>query len=61
MQAVGHRLAVAARKTIYDDATVVSYSGPRPTSAAAVAHLNSLVVTYDAVGTEGQGLSLIHI
>eukprot|EP00750_Incisomonas_marina_P013073 INCI17218.2.p1 GENE.INCI17218.2~~INCI17218.2.p1 ORF type:complete len:516 (-),score=65.07 INCI17218.2:453-1928(-) len=32
-QAVAHRLAVAARATIYNDSSVVSFSGPRPLAA----------------------------
>jgi hypothetical protein len=54
---VAHRLAVAARKLLYDDATVTSFSGPRPVSVTATGS-NELRVTYDAVGTEGEGIVL---
>ncbi len=54
---MAHRLAVAARKLLYDDATVTSFSGPRPVSVTATGS-NELRVTYDAVGTEGEGIVL---
>ena len=54
-QAVGHRLAVAARYHIYQESIV--YSGPRIVSAAAGAG-NILLVTFDSIGLEGKGLTL---
>merc|ERR1712187_323895 len=53
-QAVGHRLAVAARHVVYGETTLV-YSGPRVTSVQAKGA--SVIVTY-GVGTEGGGLKL---
>eukprot|EP00041_Stephanoeca_diplocostata_P016336 m.321347 g.321347 ORF g.321347 m.321347 type:complete len:580 (+) comp20333_c0_seq3:219-1958(+) len=55
-QAVAHRLAVGARATVYNESGVV-FSGPR-LSHIAVGKGNTLVVTYDAIGTEGGGIKL---
>eukprot|EP00927_Polykrikos_kofoidii_P053737 TRINITY_DN48299_c0_g1_i1.p1 TRINITY_DN48299_c0_g1~~TRINITY_DN48299_c0_g1_i1.p1 ORF type:complete len:615 (-),score=61.73 TRINITY_DN48299_c0_g1_i1:62-1786(-) len=53
-QAVGHRLAVAARHVVYGDDRLV-YSGPRVVSVARKG--NSVTLTY-GVGTEGGGLEM---
>lgn len=53
-QCAAHRLAVAARSMIYNETIV--YSGPRITSAAVSGSV--LTLTYDKVGTEGQGIKL---
>jgi hypothetical protein len=58
MQAVAHRLAVAARVAIYGEKGV-SFSGPRIVGATAGTEGNAVTVTYDAtVGTEGGGVVL---
>eukprot|EP00931_Biecheleriopsis_adriatica_P076998 TRINITY_DN50643_c0_g1_i1.p1 TRINITY_DN50643_c0_g1~~TRINITY_DN50643_c0_g1_i1.p1 ORF type:complete len:586 (-),score=57.75 TRINITY_DN50643_c0_g1_i1:94-1851(-) len=55
-QAVGHRLAVAARKVVYNESRLV-YSGPRVRSVTAAAGSNAAHLMY-GVGTEGRGLVL---
>ena len=53
-QAVAHRLAVAARRTVYGESALVG-SGPTVTGVAA--HGSGAVVTYGQ-GTEGGGIAL---
>ena len=53
-QAVAHRLALAARQMIYKEDVV--FSGPRIVSASHSG--SSVVVKYDTIGTEGEGIKL---
>jgi len=54
LQAVAHRLALAARQMIYKEKVV--FSGPRIVSASHTG--SSVVVKYDTIGTEGEGIKL---
>ena len=57
-QAVAHRLALSALKTVYADASTTVGSGPVVTSVVAAAGAaNRVVITYGG-GTEGGGLAL---
>jgi hypothetical protein len=57
-QAVAHRLALSALKTVYADASTTVGSGPVVTSVLAAAGApNRVVITYGG-GTEGGGLAL---
>ena len=53
-QAVAHRLAVAARNTVYGESTLV-FLGPVAHSVARDASSGTLTVTYSG-GTEGGGI-----
>merc|ERR1712150_163160 len=55
-QAVGHRLAVAARNLVYNESSLV-YSGPRVQSVHASGDGSTVKISY-GVGVEGLGLQL---
>jgi len=56
-QAVGHRLAVAARSTVYgENRTALVYSGPRVAEVRASG--STAKITYSGPGVEGKGLAL---
>ena len=55
-QAVGHRLAVAARNTVYGETSLV-FSGPR-VSVVKAAGANAVTVAYGGIGMEGGGLKM---